>query len=66
MSVAAIGLGLVTIVWQDWIEALTGRDPDHGSGSLEWFVVGVLLVVGVSVGALARREWHSLRPHLAR
>jgi len=26
-------LGVVTIFWHDWIEALTGWDPDHHNGS---------------------------------
>ena len=66
MSIGALALGLVTIVWPDWIEALTGWDPDHGSGYVEWVVVFGLLAVGVGVGVLARREWRSLRPGVAR
>jgi hypothetical protein len=50
-------LGLLTIVWHDWIEGVFGVDPDHGNGSAEWIVVLVLLGIGVVAGALARREW---------
>jgi hypothetical protein len=50
-------LGLMTVFWRDWIEALTGFDPDRHSGSLEWAVVAALLALGVSVGAAARAEW---------
>jgi hypothetical protein len=50
-------LGVLTIFWHDWIEALTGWDPDHHNGSFEWMIVAVLLIVAVVVGATARRDW---------
>jgi len=50
-------LAVVTIFWQDWIEALFGVDPDRGSGSAEWLVVAVLAVVTVALTAGAWREW---------
>lgn len=53
----AAALGILTIFWRDWIEALTGWDPDHHNGSAEWVVVAILLVVAAVVGALARRDW---------
>ena len=49
-------LGVLTIFWHDWIEALTGWDPDHRNGSFEWLVVAVLLLVAVVMGAVARRD----------
>jgi hypothetical protein len=48
-------LGVVTLFWHDWIE-VTGWDPDQHSGSLEWAVVAVLLLVSLSLALLARRE----------
>lgn len=54
------GLGILTVFWHDWIEALTGWDPDHHNGSLEWLIVAALLFVAVVSGALARREWKLL------
>jgi hypothetical protein len=48
---------LVTLVWSDWIEAVFGVDPDQHSGSLEWVVVGVMLLVTVFCGGAARMHW---------
>ena len=53
-------LGVVTIFWHDWIEALTGWDPDQHNGSLEWLIVAGLLVVAVAMGIVARRHWRLL------
>jgi len=53
-------LGVVTIFWHDWIEALTGWDPDQQNGSAEWLIVAALLVVAVAMGTVARRHWRML------
>jgi undecaprenyl pyrophosphate phosphatase UppP len=60
-AIAAVAgvLGIVTIFWHDWIEALTGWDPDHHNGGFEWIIIVALLAVAVVVGALARRHWRS-------
>jgi undecaprenyl pyrophosphate phosphatase UppP len=50
-------LGVVTIFWHDWIEALAGWDPDHHNGRAEWLIVAALLVISVVLGTLARRDW---------
>ena len=55
-------LGILTIFWHDWIEALTGWDPDQHNGSVEWIVVGGLLAVAVVMGVAARRHWKLLTP----
>src|SRR5262249_24833606 len=53
-------LFVLSLAWPDWIEAVSGVDPDQHSGLVEWAVVGVLLV-GTVVGAvLARAEWRRL------
>jgi hypothetical protein len=52
-------LGVLTIFWHDWIEALTGWDPDHHNGSFEWMIVAVLLIIAVVLGATARRDWRT-------
>jgi hypothetical protein len=58
-------LAMLTVISREWIEALTGHDPDHHNGSLEWALVAVLLVAAVAVGAVARSELRRPRRALA-
>jgi Na+-driven multidrug efflux pump len=60
VAVLAGLLGILTIFWHDWIEALTGSDPDHHNGSTEWIIVVVLLAVAAAMGIVARRHWKLL------
>jgi hypothetical protein len=53
-------LGILTIFWRDWIEALTGMDPDRHNGAIEWIVVVGLLAVAVVMGLVSRRHWKLL------
>ena len=57
IALFAGALGVLTIFWHDWIEALTGWDPDQHNGTSEWMIVAVLLVIAAAVGAAARRDW---------
>lgn len=50
-------LGIITMFWHDWIEALTGWDPDQHNGAFEWLIVAVLLTAAAVSGVLARRNW---------
>ncbi len=50
-------LALVSLFWQDWIEALTGFDPDSHDGSVEWLIVIGLAVVSALFSLAARAEW---------
>jgi len=54
-------LAVLTLFWQQWIEALTGFEPDARSGSLEWSLVATLFAVSVAAGILARIEWRRQR-----
>jgi hypothetical protein len=49
-------LGVVTLLWHDWLEAF-GWDPDHGNGSVEWAIVAGLLVACLTSTMVARTEW---------
>ena len=53
-------LSILTIFWHDWIEVLTGWDPDQHNGTVEWAVVVGLLAVAVVMGLVARRHWRLL------
>ena len=44
---------VVTFFWSDWIEALTGFEPDDHSGSFEWAFVATLLIINVVASMLA-------------
>jgi hypothetical protein len=43
LAVLCGGLGVLSLFWPDWIEVLTGYDPDQRDGTGEWFIVIVLL-----------------------
>ena len=56
LAMVAAALAVVTAINAEWIEWLTGLDPDGGSGTLEWGIVVVVSLVAVVAGALARRD----------
>ncbi|MEU2042716.1 hypothetical protein [Nocardia niwae] len=53
---SAVVLGL-TLAWPNWIERLTGLEPDDHSGSVEWAIVAVSAAGFVLFAALSRRDW---------
>lgn len=61
LAVLASGIGALTLVWRDWIEVLTGLDPDAHNGSAEVLVVTGLFLAAAAGALLARRE-HLRRP----
>jgi hypothetical protein len=50
-------LALITPIFPDWIEFVSGWDPDQHDGSVERMIVVGLLVVTVAMVALAAIEW---------
>lgn len=56
---------IVTAIWPDWIEAVSGAGPDGGSGTTEWWIVAALAVVTVAVAALARHDLRAVRRRAA-
>jgi hypothetical protein len=54
-------LSVVTPIWPDWIEAISGWDPDHRDGSAEWMIVTALLLVTATMLAMVAREWQQLK-----
>jgi hypothetical protein len=49
-------------MWPDWIERVSGYDPDHHSGSLECAIVALCFTVTILTAVLARREWRRAAP----
>jgi uncharacterized membrane protein len=50
-------LAIITPFFPDWIEAVSGWDPDQHDGSVEWMIVIGLFVITVALIAAARLEW---------
>jgi apolipoprotein N-acyltransferase len=57
LAVASVLLLVVTLISREWIEVVFGVDPDHGNGSLEWLIVGIMAVVALAFSIIARVEW---------
>ena len=50
-------LALISLVLPDWIEFVSGWDPDQHDGSVETLIIVGLLVVALSMAAAAAIEW---------
>jgi hypothetical protein len=50
-------LALITPIFPDWIELVSGWDPDQHDGSVEWMIVVGLFVVTIVMVTLATIEW---------
>jgi hypothetical protein len=60
LAVIGTALCVLTLVIPEWIEVLTGLEPDSGSGALEWVIAGVFLVAAVVSAVLAGRDYRRL------
>jgi uncharacterized membrane protein len=50
-------LALITPIFPDWIEFVSGWDPDQHDGSVERMIVVGLFVVTIAMVAAAVIEW---------
>jgi hypothetical protein len=57
----AATLAALTAVWPDWIEHLTGQEPDNGNGSLELYLTAAFAVTAVIFAIVASAEWRRAR-----
>jgi hypothetical protein len=57
VALATIGatLFVLTLIYPRWIEALTGLEPDSGSGAAEFLVAGAFLLMAICSSVLAWR-----------
>jgi hypothetical protein len=62
LAAAAAVLAVATAIHPNWIEELTGLDPDAGSGSAEWAVTLALALAAVALAVGARFTRSALRP----
>ena len=54
LAVVSAALGLLTLLWRDWLE-VTGWNPDRlQEGAVEWMIAALFLLVALVSGALAR------------
>lgn len=60
-TIAFAIMAVLTMIWPEWIEALTGSGPDHGSGSAEQLVTAVFAGAAVLAGGLAGTQWRQAR-----
>jgi hypothetical protein len=61
LSAIACGvLFLLTLVWNNWIEIVSGSDPDRHNGSLEWGILAVTSTLALTLAITARYEWRRM------
>lgn len=60
LAAISAGLFILTLINAEWIEALTGLEPDAGSGALEWLIAAAFLVAAVVIALMARRDYRQL------
>jgi hypothetical protein len=61
MAIVTSILFVITLIRNDWIEIVFGVDPDNNNGTLEWLIVGALLLMTITLFILASYEWRRAR-----
>ncbi len=61
LALAFAALLILTLISHEWIEVLTGWDPDNGNGSVEWMLVGVLFLATITLSVRARSDWRQMQ-----
>ena len=61
LGILAAALAVLTLFTREWIEAIFGVDPDHGSGLLEWLIVAVLASAACLFAVRARVDLRRAR-----
>jgi hypothetical protein len=61
LTIISILLAVLTTISAEWIEELTGFEPDAGSGALEFGLPIVFAVAAVTFALLARHDLRRLR-----
>jgi hypothetical protein len=49
LALLSLALGLLTLLWQDWLE-VTGWEPDHRGGAIEWMIAASFLLIALVLG----------------
>lgn len=57
LAISSLVLGVVTLVWHDWVEIVFGVDPDKGSGSLEAVIALGLMAFAGLFAVAGSVEW---------
>jgi ABC-type thiamin/hydroxymethylpyrimidine transport system permease subunit len=60
LAVISAALCVLTLVIPQWVEELTGLEPDAGSGALEWIIAGVFLLAAAVCAVMACRDYRRL------
>lgn len=61
LAVVAAVVGVATLIWPTWIEALFEASPDGGDGSAERLVAMALIATSLLLGVAANRDRRRLR-----
>jgi hypothetical protein len=61
LAILTTALFILTLISREWIEALTGFDPDRHNGSFEWFIVAALFSIFVVLFTRARSDWRKVQ-----